>query len=120
MYAAPGARYHQRPSGPSSCRRGSRCGCRCWKEGWKIGLEWHNRKRSTNGRFAKRARGLRYDADIEIDQLHIRLPRETAEHLREVAIDQQMEITELVEAAIDVYLEELDLEKERDGQIDEE
>ena len=50
--------------------------------------------------------------------MHIRLPRETAEHLRVTAIEQQMEITELVEAAIDLYLEEIDLEKEREGQGD--
>ena len=120
MCAAPDCRYRARPSGLRSSRRESRWSCRCWKEGRKIGLEWHNRKRSSDGRFAKRARGLRYEADIEIDQLHIRLPRETAEHLREVAIDQQMEITELVETAIDLYLEEIDLEKEREGQNDEE
>ena len=63
---------------------------------------------------------MSYEADIELDQLHIRLPRETAEHLRETAIDQQMEISELVEAAIDLYLEDIDLEKEREGQNDEE
>ena len=68
-----------------------------------MGIEWHNRKRSTNGRFAKRALGLELDGDIEIDQFHIRLPKDLAERVRRLAIDNGQEIQEFCREAIEEW-----------------
>lgn len=72
-----------------------------------MGLEWHNRKRSFDGRFAKRAEGLRNEAGIEIDQLHVRLKATTAEEIRTIARNMKMEISELVEVALEKCIEEV-------------
>lgn len=72
-----------------------------------MGLEWHNRKRSYDGRFAKRAQGLSDEAGIEIAQLHVRVQADTAAEVRKLARQMKMEISELVEIALEKCIEDI-------------
>lgn len=72
-----------------------------------MGLEWHNRPRSRDGRFARRARRLEQEAGVGIEQLHVRVAATVAADVREMALNLGMEISELVEAALVRCIDEL-------------
>lgn len=71
-----------------------------------MGMEWHNRKRSSNGRFARRNEAMAKAGQPRQAQIHIRLPFELAVRLRAMAIAEQQEITTLCEDLIECYVEE--------------
>ena len=58
-----------------------------------MGLEWHNRKRSTNGRFAKEKKVDFYTGE-GTQQFHIRVPKLLADRVRLEARTRKMEISE--------------------------
>lgn len=60
-----------------------------------MGLEWHNRKRSPDGRFARQERKLGFHSGIHYSQLHIRVPRELGDRIRHMALLRHVEINEL-------------------------
>lgn len=64
-----------------------------------MGLEWHNRKRSTNGRFAVKQLEMAA-AGAATEQLHIRVPAELAERIRSLAIEFEQEISEFCSIAL--------------------
>jgi hypothetical protein len=70
-----------------------------------MGLEWHNRLRSTDGRFARRQKGLA-NAGEKIDQLHVRLPMELANEVRRIARARKMEISEYICEALEISTED--------------
>ena len=70
-----------------------------------MGLEWHNRFRSKDGRFARRQKGLA-SAGVKVDQLHIRLPMELANEVRRIARARQMEISEYIREALEMWTED--------------
>ena len=77
-----------------------------------MGMEWHNRKRSTNGRFARRNEAMIKAGEPDMVQLHIRLPKSLSIKLRTMAIAERMEIAQLCADAIEVYIEDWEVEKE--------
>ena len=77
-----------------------------------MGMEWHNRKRSTNGRFARRNEAMTEAGQPRQAQIHIRLPVELAVRLRAMAIAEHQEITTLCADLIEFYVEEWESEKE--------
>lgn len=82
-----------------------------------MGLEWHNRPRSINGRFAKRAKALKDVAEIEIEQLHVRIRADLAAEVRRFALRDKMEISQWVEMAIEGLVEDaLEDERQSNGQ----
>ena len=77
-----------------------------------MGMEWHNRKRSSNGRFARRNEAMTTAGQPRQAQIHIRLPVELAARLRAMAIAERVEITKLCADLIEFYVEEWESEKE--------
>ena len=68
-----------------------------------MGLEWHNRKRSTDGRFAKREKRLHFYTGEAHTQLHIRVSSTLAEQVRNLAIARQQEIGEFCREGISTW-----------------
>lgn len=74
-----------------------------------IGLEWHNRKRSENGRFAHRFNLEKNGSPA--DQLHIRCSTDLAKRIKAAAREQEMEIGAFCVDVLESYLQYLDREK---------
>lgn len=68
-----------------------------------MGLEWHNRKRSTNGRFEPKLRTKLEGMGYPTAQLHLRLPEDLARRVRLAAINHCLEINEYCIKALDNY-----------------
>ena len=68
-----------------------------------MGLEWHNRKRSMNGRFAKREKALQFYTGVLHTQFHIRVPADLAERVRRIARENEQEIGEFGREALQMY-----------------
>lgn len=64
-----------------------------------MGLEWHTRPRSWDGRFARRQRGFA-ESGKPIDQLHIRVPKALGDKVRIYARKNRQEINEFVIQAL--------------------
>lgn len=81
-----------------------------------MGLEWHNRKRSTNGRFARRNEGMMKAGEPPMTQIHIRVTKNLAIRLRNMAIAEHEEITQICAIAIEGLVEDWEIERENEDQ----
>lgn len=68
-----------------------------------MGLEWHNRKRSTNGRFEPELRTKLEGMGYRTEQLHLRVPANLAKRVRQAALSQSMEINEYCIRALELF-----------------